>query len=127
MLLMLMVLPLLSPTEIDYSQEYGLRELFWMGRSNCVPQQETNLVHPVHDMDIIIDHELIQRIETDTDVEKTDFYCDSTRDPYVTTEGWLALLRMYASAASVQGQKPTWTLLWLYVPDYTRNGRMGEI
>ena len=35
-LLMLMVLPLLSPTEIDYSQEYGLRELFWMGRSNCV-------------------------------------------------------------------------------------------
>jgi len=35
-LLMLMVLPLLAPSEIDYSQEYGLREIFWMGRSNCV-------------------------------------------------------------------------------------------
>ena len=34
-LLMLMVLPLLAPTEIDFSQEYGVRELFWMGRSNC--------------------------------------------------------------------------------------------
>lgn len=39
-LLMLMVLPLLSPTEIDYSQEYGLRELFWMGRSNCIKTPE---------------------------------------------------------------------------------------
>ncbi len=35
-LLMLMILPLLSPTENDFSQEYGLREIFWMGRSNCV-------------------------------------------------------------------------------------------
>ena len=34
-LLMLMVLPSLSPTEIDYTEEFGLREIFWMGRSNC--------------------------------------------------------------------------------------------
>ncbi len=34
-LLMLMVLPLLSASEIDFSSEYGLRELFWFGRSNC--------------------------------------------------------------------------------------------
>jgi hypothetical protein len=34
-LLMLMVLPLLSYSEIDISAEYGLRELFWFGRSNC--------------------------------------------------------------------------------------------
>jgi len=32
---MLMVLPLLTPGEIDYSSEYGLRELFWFGRSSC--------------------------------------------------------------------------------------------
>jgi hypothetical protein len=32
---MLMVLPLLAPTIIDFSQEYGLREIFWLGRSNC--------------------------------------------------------------------------------------------
>ena len=34
-LLMLIILPLLAPSSIDYSQEYGIRELFWMGRSNC--------------------------------------------------------------------------------------------
>jgi len=34
-LLMLMILPLLASSSIDYSQEYGIRELFWMGRSNC--------------------------------------------------------------------------------------------
>jgi len=34
-LLMLMVLPLLSPSEIDYSNIYGLRGLFWMGTSVC--------------------------------------------------------------------------------------------
>ena len=34
-LLMLMVLPLLSPSEIDYSNIYGLRGLFWMGTSIC--------------------------------------------------------------------------------------------
>lgn len=32
---MLMVLPLLSYSEIDFSSEYGLRELFWFGRSSC--------------------------------------------------------------------------------------------
>ena len=48
-LLMLMVLPLLSPTEIDYSQEYGLRELFWMGRSNCV--HEAAYLSPKIEMD----------------------------------------------------------------------------
>ena len=32
---MLMVLPLLTYSEIDYSSEYGLREVFWFGRSSC--------------------------------------------------------------------------------------------
>lgn len=32
---MLMVLPLLTYGEIDYSSEYGMRELFWFGRSSC--------------------------------------------------------------------------------------------
>ena len=35
-LLMLMILPLLTPTETDFAVEYGLREIFWMGRSNCI-------------------------------------------------------------------------------------------
>lgn len=34
-LLMLMVLPLLTYTQIDYSGNYGLREVYWYGRSNC--------------------------------------------------------------------------------------------
>ena len=38
-LLMLMILPLLTPTETDFAQEYGLREIFWMGRSNCVTKK----------------------------------------------------------------------------------------
>ena len=37
---MLMILPLLTPTETDFSQEYGLRELFWMGRSNCITEKK---------------------------------------------------------------------------------------
>ena len=32
---MLMVLPLLSPTETDYSANYTLREAFWFGISSC--------------------------------------------------------------------------------------------
>ena len=40
-LLMLMMLPLLSPSEIDYSKSYGLRQLFWFGASVCnvIPPQ----------------------------------------------------------------------------------------
>ena len=34
-LLMLMVLPLLSYSENDFSSEYGIREIFWFGRSRC--------------------------------------------------------------------------------------------
>jgi hypothetical protein len=34
-LLMLMILPLLTFSETDYSSEYSIREIFWFGRSNC--------------------------------------------------------------------------------------------
>jgi len=34
-LLMLMILPLLSRSETDYSGNFGLREAFWFGRSSC--------------------------------------------------------------------------------------------
>lgn len=32
---MLMILPLLTYTNDDFSSEYGIRQLFWFGRSNC--------------------------------------------------------------------------------------------
>lgn len=34
-LFMLMILPILSYTDIDYSGHYTLRELFWFGISSC--------------------------------------------------------------------------------------------
>jgi hypothetical protein len=40
-LLMLMILPLLTYSDTDYSSEYSLREVFWFGRSNCVPSNDT--------------------------------------------------------------------------------------
>ena len=37
---MLMILPILSFTGTNYSKEYGLRELFWYGSSNCFNSTE---------------------------------------------------------------------------------------
>jgi hypothetical protein len=34
-LVLLMMLPVLTYSATDYSSEYGLRKLFWYGRSNC--------------------------------------------------------------------------------------------
>ena len=34
-LLMLMILPLFTISEIDFSGEYALRDAFWFGRSSC--------------------------------------------------------------------------------------------
>jgi len=51
-LLMLMILPLLSHSEIDYSQEYGLRELFWVGRSSCVPTPLSQLPASLTDLQV---------------------------------------------------------------------------
>jgi hypothetical protein len=35
---MLMVLPILTYSDSDYSSEYGLRKIFWFGRSDCAIQ-----------------------------------------------------------------------------------------
>ena len=32
---MLMILPLLTYTKDDFTSEYGIKQLFWFGRSNC--------------------------------------------------------------------------------------------
>ena len=74
-LLMLMVLPLLSPTEIDYSQEYGLRELFWMGRSSCIKSPELIKAEEMQEVP-----EIPRGHEANLSREKTysSFYC---RDP----------------------------------------------
>jgi hypothetical protein len=44
-LAMLMVLPLLAPTTMDYSPEFGVIELFQMGRSSCkIPEPNSALL-----------------------------------------------------------------------------------
>lgn len=71
-LLMLMVLPLLTYSEIDFSSEYGLRELFWFGRSSCVPSSED---------------------------AGTQFFCDGTNS-WITAAGWFELLRLYTRSSA---------------------------
>ena len=82
-LLMLMILPLLTQSSTDFSQEYGLREIFWMGRSNCktkYQQDEVDLILPPH-----VDHYDIEKPIN----EMTSFYCDMTEEPWITAEGWV--------------------------------------
>lgn len=69
-LLMLMVLPLLTYSDIDYSSEFAIREIFWFGRSSCKKSNSTNTI---------------------------DFYCPSK--PWLTEEGWYEMLRGFMRAS----------------------------
>jgi hypothetical protein len=91
-LLMLMILPLLTYSENDYSKEYSVRELFWFGRSSCVPSKDPDHIN---------------------------FYCPEK--PWITTEGWYEFLRGFLKA-SIQSDDDSIIrpLLWLYVPDFTK-------
>ena len=116
-LLMLMILPMLTSSETDFSQEYGLREIFWMGRSNC----RTKNPPPVFTLDLpdhVDEHDIEKPVN-----EMTSFYCDMTDEPWITEEGWVELLQMYVTASSIpEDSEKTWEVLWLYVPDYNRDG-----
>ena len=108
-LLMLMVLPLLAPSTIDFSQEYGLREIFWLGRSNCeIPTINT------------LTGELTAQGEIST------FLCEDAEQIWITKEGWFELLREFVSASEGKGDngEATWSVLWMYVPDYMNKGKM---
>lgn len=105
-LLMLMVLPLLSYSEIDYSSEFGMRELFWFGRSSC------KNVTTVGDRNEVVD--------------TPDFYC--TEEPWITEEGWHEMLRGYTkSSREDDASEVTKELLWLYIPSFMDQGRMTTI
>lgn len=46
----------------------------------------------------------------------------------MTKEGWYELLRQFTQASSFPDNEPEkWILLWLYVPDYDKEGRMNDI
>ena len=95
-LLLLMVLPAIQYQSEDSSIGYGLRQVFWFGRSNC--------------------NEI-----------KGEFYCEDRID-WVTHEGWQSLLRGFVKTTSPsfedEGVK---SVLWMYVPDYDKQGLMSEI
>lgn len=75
-----------------------MREVFWFGRSSCVPNNLGVL----------------------------DFYCSTS--PWLTNEGWYEMLRGYYNASILDEQDPlTSMFLWLYLPDFTNQGRMGTI
>ena len=51
-----------------------------------------------------------------------------TEEPWITEDGWIQLLQMYVSASAIpEDEEKTWQVLWLYVPDYMREGQMSEI
>lgn len=99
-LLMLMILPLLTFSETDYSSVYSIREIFWFGRSSCKPSSNPNSI---------------------------DFYCPKGK-PWLTQEGWHEMLRgsLRASVAT-ETDAPSRNLIWLYIPDFNKLGRMGTI
>lgn len=62
-------------------------------------------------------HEFVETTESMSSLES--FYCGMSEEPWITEEGWLRLLRSYASQES--------ELLWLEVPDYHEKGRLNTI
>lgn len=84
---------------MDFSGEFILREVFWMGRSNCHDPQDPN-----------------------------GFECNNAK--WITKDGWHEVLRgLVDSAMDDTGPKKIYKkkLLWLYVPDYERNGAIHDI
>ena len=60
--------------------------------------------------------------------EQTSFFCDISEEPWITEEGWIELLQMYVKASAIpEDSDLTWEVLWLYVPDYNKQGQMAEI
>jgi len=44
-------------------------------------------------------------------------------EPWITEKGWIELLQMYTSASSIpEGEDLSWEVLWLYIPDFNKQG-----
>jgi hypothetical protein len=56
------------------------------------------------------------------------FLCEESEQSWISQEGWFELLRQYTTAANILGAtEPSWTLLWIFIPDYTMKGKMNTI
>ncbi len=94
-LVLLMALPAITYSSFDVSHMYGLRKLFWFGRSNCL---------------------------------EIDGKFECKNDQWLTHDGWEETLRNFISAASAGESEPlTKSVLWIHVPDFDRNGLIGDI
>ena len=97
-LLLLMVLPAITYTAIDVSQQYGLKTLFWFGRSNC--------------------YKVGGDVQMDCEPGKL----------WTSQAGWEEHLRQFVSSSRPsEEQEPNKDVLWIYVPDYSDNGRITSI
>lgn len=56
------------------------------------------------------------------------FLCEESDQNWISEEGWFELLRQYTTAANIKGAtEPSWALLWLFIPDFTMQGKMNTI
>ena len=96
---LLMALPVLAYAPDDYTANSGLRELFWFGRSSC----------------------------ESIDDEKPSPFCNSPT--WITPDGWEEKLRQFVlSHRGSEGETElSKRLLWLYVPDFNKNGALNTI
>jgi len=94
---LLMALPVLAYAGADYTGGSGLRELYRFGTSVCQPR------------------------------EGIESFCDG--ETWLTPEGWEEKLRQYVLShrGSEEFETVSKGLLWLYVPDFTKNGAMNSI
>lgn len=91
-----MALPAITYSTFDVSHQYGLRQLFWFGSSNC---KETN---------------------------EPQFACE--KDQWMSKEGWEEHIRSFVTAARASdGELLAKEVLWIHVPDWTRNGVLSDI
>lgn len=96
-----MILPLFTLPEIDYAGEYALRDAFWFGRSSCKDPEG--------------------------------FFCKNQQE-WITRDGWHEILRGITRTAQERVMKNgkltainKKDLLWLYLPDFEKDGAMDEI
>lgn len=100
-LLLLMFLPLLSYGGDDFAGHAGLRELFVFGRSSCGFDDTSGMVPS---------------------------FCNPEHKEWITEAGWHDLLRNFADTSRLaEDADLEKKLLWLYIPDWTKNGMMSEI
>ena len=76
-----------------------------MGRSNCKEPQK--------DSAILVGKSL------ESDLVDS-FLCEVYDQPMITEQGWYEMLRQFTTAGAVpEGSDPVWSVLWLYLPDFT--------